>query len=463
MSPRTRRQIAGKLNQKLRATKKEMSMNGENLVKNGFTRIVAKCENTNVAYERVETKNSISPTKHVDHSSDFKMSCTLCLRAVPKDDIMFSNESQHLNSLDELQRYEKLTNVLSLEQELATIYSICRTCWMLVDMFFDFRQCCSRAESCAKLTFDGLRFQRDTDSWLSRYTTDKIGHIHRAIQKQKELIEIEEGNQVAVVTPESLIKIEVEYSAVGGENDVVNNTEFVESDENIETEMVVLKSESEFYPEDHEPALVDKIEINVITCEKCKRRFDTKSGYKIHDKYCNAQKPNKAIHSCSICSATFTDRRSLEDHINKHNGIKPYSCQQKCGISFYSFQARKSHEKYCGIDKLICSICGIQLSSKGTFQQHILSVHGEAKFGCKTCGRMFKSMKSRNKHMLVHSDERNYQCEVCTKAFKTSYARWVHLRIHTQEKPFACTICDQKFTYNCSLKTHIQRAHGISK
>lgn len=63
------------------------------------------------------------------------------------------------------------------------------------------------------------------------------------------------------------------------------------------------------------------------------------------------------------------------------------------------------------------------------------------------------------KHSAVHSDARNYECKVCGKRFKSHEANRVHQRIHTQEKPYVCHICGMAFTYNCLLKTHLEKGH----
>lgn len=65
------------------------------------------------------------------------------------------------------------------------------------------------------------------------------------------------------------------------------------------------------------------------------------------------------------------------------------------------------------------------------------------------------------KHMSVHSEERRFQCKVCGKRFKSHEANRVHQRIHTQEKPYICHICGMAFTYNCLLKTHLERGHEV--
>ncbi|XP_053684227.1 zinc finger protein 490-like [Sabethes cyaneus] len=189
---------------------------------------------------------------------------------------------------------------------------------------------------------------------------------------------------------------------------------------------------------------------------------------------------------CKVCKAKFLDRNKLKTHWKKHiqkateivclesdneedNAMASddtdadtpsYFCPRKsCRLGFCSKTDLDLHVKYCGEkSNFICTVCGVGLKSAYTLKMH-MAHHEAPKLECETCGKKFHTEPQLKKHMGVHSNERKFQCKVCKKRFKSREANRVHQRIHTNEKPYACHICDQRFTYNCLLKTHLEKGH----
>ncbi|XP_065077912.1 zinc finger protein 271-like [Ochlerotatus camptorhynchus] len=199
-------------------------------------------------------------------------------------------------------------------------------------------------------------------------------------------------------------------------------------------------------------------------CGRCRKWFSVKSVYWQHKPSCvethelNKRPPPEF--ACSLCPKKFLRQQELTYHIDMHNGVRTIPCRREgCSKMFYHPNVRLNHEKLCGQEvQEICSICGSIFRSKSALGVH-LATHGDPKFMCELCNKGFYSKANLKKHATVHSDERKFQCKVCGKRFKSHEANRVHQRIHTEEKPYVCHICGQRFTYNCLLKTHLEKGH----
>ncbi|XP_058832687.1 zinc finger protein 700-like [Topomyia yanbarensis] len=202
----------------------------------------------------------------------------------------------------------------------------------------------------------------------------------------------------------------------------------------------------------------------VHVCDWCGRFFLGKRGLATHKIRCT--RPNKphftnSTGKCPHCPAVFNDQQSYQYHVDRHNGIRSALCRNEgCTKAYFNVRARYHHEQTCGKNsRFICNVCGASLKTEGSLRIHMAN-HGDPQFTCTTCAKKFHTRAALKKHLSVHSDERKHECKVCGKKFKSHEANRVHQRIHTQEKPYACHICDQRFTYNCLLKTHLQKGHG---
>ncbi|XP_058463541.1 uncharacterized protein LOC131437901 isoform X2 [Malaya genurostris] len=181
-------------------------------------------------YEHEETEARISPERTSSTNPESTMRCTLCLRvALENDFLSISKDLQQTSDSDIQNKLDRLTNFLSFLSESVRIYNICRTCLMLIEMINDFKQCCCWAESWAKQHSEEHSFQKDTDDWWSSSTTDKIKHIHSAIQERAEFIEMEEKNRNSQITDEtpasyaSLIKLEIDFDVERMDHDGTDN------------------------------------------------------------------------------------------------------------------------------------------------------------------------------------------------------------------------------------------------
>uniref|UniRef100_A0A0N8ES25 Putative ovo n=1 Tax=Aedes aegypti TaxID=7159 RepID=A0A0N8ES25_AEDAE len=195
-------------------------------------------------------------------------------------------------------------------------------------------------------------------------------------------------------------------------------------------------------------------------CTRCWNFFETEFIYKHHKPFCIKARSKPQFMTCTMCPEQFKTERQLELHMNRHNGLRTIPCRREnCTKKFFTIKTRSEHESICGqTNQLVCFICAAVLKTTGTLRAHLAN-HGEPSFVCTQCNKAFHTNTKLKKHYAVHSDARNFECEVCGKRFKSHEAHRVHQRIHTQEKPYACHICGTAFTYNCSLKTHLEKGH----
>ncbi|XP_062562674.1 zinc finger protein 490-like [Armigeres subalbatus] len=189
-------------------------------------------------------------------------------------------------------------------------------------------------------------------------------------------------------------------------------------------------------------------------CNRCKQIFATKKLYSHHWKSCLQEK----LYSCQQCPLKFNTEARLIVHTERHTGERNYPCREGCG-KMLTYTTRYNHERRCGKEiRVLCSICGAVFRSDNALHVH-MATHGNPLFSCKLCDKSFHTKSRLKKHGGVHTDARNFECKVCGKRFKSHEANRVHQRIHTQEKPYVCSICGTAFTYNCLLKTHMEKGH----
>ncbi|XP_058463762.1 zinc finger protein 431-like [Malaya genurostris] len=204
--------------------------------------------------------------------------------------------------------------------------------------------------------------------------------------------------------------------------------------------------------------------VKTLICDMCNTTFLSKEDLSAHKISCTKLNPfqhKSNLLRCTLCPAIFDDQQSLQYHVDRHNGIKSAYCRNEgCTNSYFDARSRRNHEKVCGKElRFVCNVCGAVVKSEGTFRTHMAN-HDDPKHPCGLCAKKFHTRAQLKKHSSVHSDERKHECKVCGKRFKSHEANRVHQRIHTQEKPYPCHICEKRFTYNCQLKTHLQKGHG---
>lgn len=232
--------------------------------------------------------------------------CALCLRKYQQE--LFIKISKHANetNLSAAECKKKLKKTVNFKLNLEH-HVICRPCWILVETLADFRECCTNAEFLMEHA-NGSKYANESDPWFSNETMESITYIHSAVQSHVKFLEFEKLSKQTSVTHDEHIEVE---PLIGFYNHSLENSILSQKTEKDDEEM----EESESTP-------INNMEIEIFTCEKCSRRFDSKAGYSSHIIHCNDQKSkkNKTFVSCSICSASFETPQLLQYHLNKHKG-----------------------------------------------------------------------------------------------------------------------------------------------
>ncbi|XP_058452558.1 gastrula zinc finger protein XlCGF57.1-like [Malaya genurostris] len=234
--------------------------------------------------------------------------------------------------------------------------------------------------------------------------------------------------------------------------------------------------------------------ISKYNCETCSEVFEGKDDYNQHIKIHGSQR-----FQCQTCSKWFKHKYLLKDHREERCGnLVKFHC--KICFQWYSNRANlKRHvlEQHEGIKPFECETCGKRFSQKTVLQSHRL-VHQDYAFRCDQCSKQFKlekfllqhkqshlapelrdpdivSKQSRNQvkicicpycgkisrtlavhndHVRTHTKETPFACEFCSKKFKSKSALISHQLIHTGKKPHSCKACGASFRQLAHLKTH---------
>ncbi|CAD6996792.1 unnamed protein product [Ceratitis capitata] len=165
-----------------------------------------------------------------------------------------------------------------------------------------------------------------------------------------------------------------------------------------------------------------------FNCTQCEQKFERKGLLGKHMR--NDHKAGGKF-ICEACGEAMTTKKQLTLHMLTHSDYTPYKCKD-CGRCFKEKYLLKRHSEIHG-DKVICPVCGKQLSCRATF----------------------------NNHMLVHSDNAPYKCDVCGRAFKRGKALKYHLLAHTGLRPYSCDFCDKTFSTGSSCRFHKKTMHPV--
>ncbi|XP_039491185.1 zinc finger protein 239 [Drosophila santomea] len=199
-------------------------------------------------------------------------------------------------------------------------------------------------------------------------------------------------------------------------------------------------------------------EIPQLECNQCKLRFPTVAQLHSHHRT-HVRVKAKTDNSCPHCEKRFTTPGTLKRHIEGiHNQIKPYVCDL-CGKSFNYITGLKDH-KLVHTDEcpFECPECKRRFKNNARLKIH-LDTHSAEIYECTVCGLKLKTRRTFNKHKLVHSDTRQFKCEVCGSSFKRSKTLKAHLILHTGIRPYKCNFCGRDFANGSNCRSHKRQAH----
>ncbi|KAI8045591.1 zinc finger protein weckle [Drosophila gunungcola] len=195
-----------------------------------------------------------------------------------------------------------------------------------------------------------------------------------------------------------------------------------------------------------------------LECNQCGVSFSTVTQLHAHYRS-HLPAKLKPDNSCPHCEKIFTTPGTLKRHIDGvHKQIKPYVCDL-CGKSFNYITGLKDHKlvhtEECPFE---CPVCQRRFKNKARLKIHS-DTHSDKIYECTICGVKLKTRRTFNKHKLVHSDERQYKCDVCGSAFKRSKTLKAHLILHTGIRPYKCNFCGRDFTNGSNCRSHKRQSH----
>ena len=191
-----------------------------------------------------------------------------------------------------------------------------------------------------------------------------------------------------------------------------------------------------------------------LQCDKCGRHFTSRGGLFNHTKHIHDK---KVPYKCDVCDASFFYKQHYVGHMNRHSSTRPYTCNI-CSKTFVYKTAWTIHKQSCedgkaasnreksvNKDKVLCDICGEELSNKSVLKTHHRLVHsGEPKSTCSECGKSFKGEYSLKRHIhIAHTEAKNlsFPCEVCGKSFNQVQILREHVKRHKKEFSAYCQTC----------------------
>ena len=226
-------------------------------------------------------------------------------------------------------------------------------------------------------------------------------------------------------------------------------------------------------------------EVTVI-CPKCNTfRADTSDEvqehvFKVHFKEpVNKSGQRSRVYSCEMCHFKNFDKRSLQNHyLAQHQEVtvicpkcNTFRAESQESVNQHIAKAHFIDPEDPRIPVYECHRCGFKTISKGSVENHYLSLHLEKIHFCKRCSSSFPSLDNLQNHMDTdHAGSRmqriqQVQCDECHQKFQ----RPADLSKHKNSKHFRrnettvdCPICGKSFTGATTLISHLDYVHGIN-
>ena len=147
-------------------------------------------------------------------------------------------------------------------------------------------------------------------------------------------------------------------------------------------------------------------------------------------KQSQSKEPTQEKILCTICGRQLS-RNSIRNHVKLHN---------------------ENREKYD------CPLCDKIYARKDNLQMHMMAVHEGKKFQCtyEFCKREFSNKKILKEHIREHKGDFPYKCEICNRGFFQSSFYNAHMNSHYGIKAFKCGLCGNQYAHSSDLSRHVQ-------
>lgn len=167
----------------------------------------------------------------------------------------------------------------------------------------------------------------------------------------------------------------------------------------------------------------------------CSNKFSQMSFLRAHLAYRHGYGEK---HTCHVCGKQLASRQSMENHMSQHGGDRRFKCP-KAG-------------------------CSMSYHQRNQVNRHMASEHGgEPLPFCPICLRTMESKESLESHMnSVHGDRARLKCMVadCVRTFREKCVLEDHMAyVHDIGPKVTCTLCNQTFACRYNIKHHMRRWH----
>ncbi|XP_064466718.1 zinc finger protein ZFAT-like isoform X2 [Ornithodoros turicata] len=212
-------------------------------------------------------------------------------------------------------------------------------------------------------------------------------------------------------------------------------------------------------------------DLQVFSCNVCKKVFKTQSHMRLHCLIHTDLKP----FTCHLCSFTTNAKGNLYTHMRKHTG-NYFRCS-RCDFRSCNRSHMAEHEATHSSVRQRCGLCGNDYNTIKSLVNHVRKYHTgpagkrylagfQAKqlqnmavlHVCHICNRKFKKKVDRDRHLFVHnvpeSSSAYPQCGLC--GYQASRRAYLENHYRKHRLVYVCSLCSCLHLSASSLRQHLQ-------
>ncbi|XP_062539270.1 zinc finger protein Gfi-1b-like [Armigeres subalbatus] len=366
------------------------------------------------------TKPTLKPSKTLlCFKKDNISQCRLCLRVVPKVDTEETTSSDRSH-----QRLKILDSVGVRITNDCQVKSVCVNCLLLVDIIYNFRLSCRRANS----ILESRLVMMHPGQWLSNENRQTLVSCLRLVERNRAEVdglfnytgfEREKVRQFAEPN-KTMLEVEKEKTPNPGPYSIetvfvsdgmyveIKEEEASDSDESEQTDEVVTSVDLPVAQVGDEDRILGGRNFRDYMCELCGKTMQSSFAESHHNRHHLNTSPHECIYPG--CRKRFPSKIYMHMHFNKY------------------------HTKESVVPQFECSVCSKKIKGKLHYEHH-LKIHDT------------------KPHPLKQP------CQVCGKYFYKRYLK-DHMFVHTGELPYCCEFCDRKFAARTNLMQHRRKYHA---
>jgi hypothetical protein len=153
-------------------------------------------------------------------------------------------------------------------------------------------------------------------------------------------------------------------------------------------------------------------------------------------------------HMCDICGGLYGLHHSLATHLKeKHQRILCSKCNVHFSIDDITSHMHDVHNNM-QFSILVCDICGLKSSFRGSFSRHITKHVIQRTYTCKFCKTPFKTFYEKKVHQLSCKIQVPCKFKECKTVCHSMANYHAHLRYHK------CILCKVEFPLHREARMH---------